>query len=206
MRSSTSATASRSASTRSTKPNTCRRPLAARDILALSSNIGTSQIALRSGGERQKEFLTKMGLLARLHTELPEARKPLYPANWGTIETATISFGHGISVSPIDVRSGGRRSGEWRAQNRADVPEASGRRSRRTTHQARNQREDARASALCRHQRHGQESGHRGIRRRRQDRFGAKAEAEWSWLHARLDHVVLRCIFPSTIRTISSSC
>ncbi len=75
--------------------------LAARDILALSSNIGTSQIALRSGGVRQKEFLTRMGLLSRLHTELPEARMPLYPSNWGTIETATISFGHGLSVSPL---------------------------------------------------------------------------------------------------------
>jgi cell division protein FtsI (penicillin-binding protein 3) len=75
--------------------------LAARDILAKSSNIGTSQIALRSGGVRQKEFLTTFGLLSRLHTELPEARQPLYPSNWGTIETATISFGHGISVSPL---------------------------------------------------------------------------------------------------------
>ncbi|HTT98098.1 MAG TPA: penicillin-binding protein 2 [Rhizomicrobium sp.] len=90
--------------------------LAARDILAQSSNIGTTQIALRSGGVRQKEFLTKMGLLGRLHTELPAARAPLYPSNWGTIETATISFGHGISVSPLTfaaaaaaVVNGGRK-------------------------------------------------------------------------------------------------
>ena len=75
--------------------------LTARDILAQSSNIGTAQIALRSGGIRQKEFLTRMGLLAPVKTELPEQRRAMYPANWGAIETATIAFGQGISVSPL---------------------------------------------------------------------------------------------------------
>lgn len=90
--------------------------LAARDILAQSSNIGTTQIALRSGADRQRAFLTALGLLSPLYTELPEARRPLYPAHWGTIETATVSFGHGISVSPLSfaaaaaaVVNGGRR-------------------------------------------------------------------------------------------------
>ena len=75
--------------------------LAARDILAQSSNIGTSQIALRGGGARQKQFLAHLGLLSPIKTELPEHRQPLYPANWGAIETATIAFGQGISVSPL---------------------------------------------------------------------------------------------------------
>ncbi|HEY4275851.1 MAG TPA: penicillin-binding protein 2, partial [Rhizomicrobium sp.] len=75
--------------------------LAARDILAQSSNIGTSQIALRSGGVRQKQFLSHLGLLSPLQTELPEHRQALYPANWGAIETATVAFGQGISVSPL---------------------------------------------------------------------------------------------------------
>lgn len=75
--------------------------LAARDVLALSSNIGASQIALRSGGVRQKAFLEKFGLLTPLRTELPESARPQYPRNWGPTETATIGFGHGISVSPL---------------------------------------------------------------------------------------------------------
>jgi cell division protein FtsI (penicillin-binding protein 3) len=90
--------------------------LAARDILAQSSNIGTAQIALRSGGARQKQFLGELGLLKPIRTELPETARPLYPANWGTIETATIGFGQGISVSPLSfvaavasVVNGGRR-------------------------------------------------------------------------------------------------
>ncbi|HEX4302986.1 MAG TPA: penicillin-binding protein 2 [Rhizomicrobium sp.] len=75
----------------------------AREILAHSSNIGTAQIALRSGGERQREFLESLGVLSIRHTELPEYARPIFPApgHWGTIETATIGFGHGISVAPL---------------------------------------------------------------------------------------------------------
>jgi cell division protein FtsI (penicillin-binding protein 3) len=91
--------------------------LLGRDVLAQSSNIGTSQIALRSGPTRQRAFLTTMGLLGPVQTELPESRTPLYPAtNWGQIETATVGFGQGISVSPLSfvaaaaaVVNGGRR-------------------------------------------------------------------------------------------------
>ncbi|MBV9330535.1 MAG: penicillin-binding protein 2 [Alphaproteobacteria bacterium] len=90
--------------------------LAARDVLALSSNIGTAQIALRSGPERQRAFLARLGLLSPMRTELPELARPLLPAHWGTIETATIGFGHGISVSPLSfvaaaaaIVNGGRK-------------------------------------------------------------------------------------------------
>ena len=75
--------------------------LTARDILALSSNPGTAQIALRSGAQRQREFLSKLGLLSAVHSELPERQRPMYPKNWGEVETATIGFGHGISVTPL---------------------------------------------------------------------------------------------------------
>ena len=90
--------------------------LAARDILAQSSNIGTAQIAMRSGGTRQKQFLDGLGLLKAMKSELPETARPLYPRSWGTIETATVGFGQGISVSPLSfvaaaasVVNGGRR-------------------------------------------------------------------------------------------------
>jgi cell division protein FtsI (penicillin-binding protein 3) len=41
-------------------------------VFAESSNIGTAQIALRSGPAKQQPFLQKLGLLAPLKTELPE--------------------------------------------------------------------------------------------------------------------------------------
>jgi len=75
--------------------------LTARDILALSSNAGTAQIALRSGAERQRQFLARLGLLSAIRSELPEHQSPLYPSHWGEVETATVGFGHGISVTPL---------------------------------------------------------------------------------------------------------
>lgn len=90
--------------------------LTARDVLAQSSNAGTAQIALRSGPTRQREFLTRLGLLSRLRAEIPETAAPLVPRNWGQVETATIGFGHGISVAPLSfvtaaatIVNGGRR-------------------------------------------------------------------------------------------------
>jgi cell division protein FtsI (penicillin-binding protein 3) len=90
--------------------------LAARDVLAQSSNIGSAQIALRSGPDRQRAFLGRIGLLTPLRSELPERARPLFPSHWGTIETATIGFGHGVSVSPLSfaaavasIVNGGRR-------------------------------------------------------------------------------------------------
>ena len=75
--------------------------LAARDILAQSSNIGTLQIALRSGGAREHQFLDNLGLMQPLKTILPETARPLYPTTWGDIQTANVSFGQGMAVSPL---------------------------------------------------------------------------------------------------------
>jgi cell division protein FtsI (penicillin-binding protein 3) len=90
--------------------------LAARDILAQSSNIGTSQIALRSGGAREREFLANLGLMQPIRSDLPETARPLYPGTWGDIQTANVAFGQGMAVSPLafiaaaaTVVNGGRR-------------------------------------------------------------------------------------------------
>ena len=90
--------------------------LTARDILAQSSNAGTAQIALRSGADRQQAFLGRLGLLSPIRSEDPEGARPLFPRHWGNVETATVGFGHGISVSPLSfataaaiIVNGGRR-------------------------------------------------------------------------------------------------
>ncbi len=90
--------------------------MTAKDILAESSNAGTAQIALRSGPQRQRQFLDQLGLLDAVRSELPESARPLYPRHWGDVETATIAFGHGVSVTPLsfataaaEVVNGGRR-------------------------------------------------------------------------------------------------
>ena len=51
-----------------------------------------------------------MGLLKPIKTELPETARPLYPVtDWGQIQTATIGFGQGISVSPFSFAAAAAR-------------------------------------------------------------------------------------------------
>lgn len=72
-------------------------------IFMYSSNIGTAMISLEVGGEKQRKFLKNWGLFDPLKIELPEKGSPMYPAerNWSEISTMTISFGHGIAVTPL---------------------------------------------------------------------------------------------------------
>jgi cell division protein FtsI (penicillin-binding protein 3) len=44
-----------------------------------------------------------MGLLTRLETELPEVKTPTQPREWKKINSITISFGHGVSTTPLQT-------------------------------------------------------------------------------------------------------
>lgn len=72
-------------------------------IFMYSSNIGTAHIAREVGRELQQEYLRKLGLLSPLAIEVPETTTPLYPESWGEVHTLTISYGHGIAVSPVHL-------------------------------------------------------------------------------------------------------
>ena len=80
-----------------------RRWLSVPEIYIYSSNIGAARIALAVGIEGQKAFLKKLGLLSMLKTELPEAGAPILPGKWSKLTSVTVSFGHGISVSPLQT-------------------------------------------------------------------------------------------------------
>lgn len=71
------------------------------EIFTHSSNIGSSLMALEAGGEAQRGFLGDLRLLERAPIELAESADPILPRQWYETETATISYGHGIAVSPI---------------------------------------------------------------------------------------------------------
>lgn len=75
------------------------------EIFMFSSNIGSAKIALDAGAQVQKNFLKKIGLLTELPIELPEKGTPLSPPNWSKISSMTISYGHGIAVTPMHVAS-----------------------------------------------------------------------------------------------------
>ncbi|NBX04227.1 MAG: penicillin-binding protein 2 [Alphaproteobacteria bacterium] len=83
-----------------------RRWLSVPEIYAYSSNIGTAKMALDVGSKKQKAFLEKMGMMKPVDIELPEKAYPLFPTDWKEINTVTISYGHGISVSPLHLVRG----------------------------------------------------------------------------------------------------
>jgi cell division protein FtsI (penicillin-binding protein 3) len=71
------------------------------EVFVHSSNIGTARMALQLGVDHHREFLRRTGQLERLRTELPENAAPLVPRRWGEVNTATIAFGHGLAVAPL---------------------------------------------------------------------------------------------------------
>ncbi len=79
------------------------RSLTVPEIFMHSSNIGTARMALSIGVDAHKAFLRKMGQLDIMRTELPEAAAPIVPKNWGELNTMTISFGHGLAVTPLQA-------------------------------------------------------------------------------------------------------
>ena len=82
--------------------------LSVQDIIVKSSNIGTARVALMIGAERQKAFLKSLGLFEATPVELMEApgARPLVPRKWPEITTMTVSYGHGISASPLHLAVG----------------------------------------------------------------------------------------------------
>ncbi|MFA7429639.1 MAG: penicillin-binding protein 2 [Rhodospirillaceae bacterium] len=79
------------------------RWLTVSEILVRSSNIGSARIALDVGPEAQRAFLGSLGLLSPMSVGLPESSSPLYPERWQAISAMTISFGHGIAVTPVHM-------------------------------------------------------------------------------------------------------
>jgi len=75
------------------------------EIFTYSSNIGSAKMADAFGPEMQQAYLKRFGLLDKSPVELPEVGDPLYPAqkNWKRINTMTIAYGHGISVSAMQL-------------------------------------------------------------------------------------------------------
>ncbi len=75
------------------------------EIFMYSSNIGSARMATAVGSERQRAFLERLGLTRASPVELPEVGWPMVPDPWREINTMTISFGHGLAVSPLQLAS-----------------------------------------------------------------------------------------------------
>lgn len=82
-----------------------KRWLTVPEIIVHSSNIGAAKMAVDVGTEGQQRYLKQFGLLSPSTLELPELGRPLTPYRWREINTMTISYGHGIAVTPVHLAS-----------------------------------------------------------------------------------------------------
>ncbi|HXG79141.1 MAG TPA: penicillin-binding protein 2 [Methyloceanibacter sp.] len=80
-----------------------RRRLSVPEVFIYSSNIGAAKMALDMGVERHRAFLKRLGLMRRIPTELGESAAPIVPSHWQKLNTMTIAFGHGLSVTPMQL-------------------------------------------------------------------------------------------------------
>jgi len=83
-----------------------RRWLSVPEIFMYSSNIGSAKMAEAVGSEAQREFLGRIGMLRPASIELPEVGSPIMPSPWRPVNTMTISYGHGLAVSALQLASG----------------------------------------------------------------------------------------------------
>lgn len=82
--------------------------LTVEEIIVKSSNRGTGRMALQIGPKRQKEFLKGLGFFEPTGLEIVESEggQPLLPKRWTDLSTVTISYGHGLSSSPLHLAAG----------------------------------------------------------------------------------------------------
>ena len=74
------------------------------EALIHSSNIVTAQVADELGGARLNATMRSLGMDERPYIELPARGFPLWPkGDWSRITTMTVSYGHGIAVTPLHL-------------------------------------------------------------------------------------------------------
>ena len=84
------------------------RWLSVGEILIYSSNIGSAQLVSRVGREAQRKFLQNMGFAEPLQDfEISEKGRPLFLSEkrWRDDTMASVSYGYGISVTPLHLIS-----------------------------------------------------------------------------------------------------
>ena len=71
-----------------------------------SSNTVTARIADKLGPEKLRQYMMDMGMAERPHIELPAKGFPIWPGEkWPRLRSMTVSFGHGIAVTPLHLAS-----------------------------------------------------------------------------------------------------
>ena len=79
--------------------------LTVEQILIRSGNIGSVRIGQKLEIDKLKFFLKKIGVLNKIDFDIEEVGEPI-PFKWGKCKLATVSFGHGITTTPLQLGKG----------------------------------------------------------------------------------------------------
>ncbi|HEV7229514.1 penicillin-binding protein 2 [Brevundimonas sp.] len=79
------------------------RVMTLEDVYLKSSNIGTSRLAVQVGPAGMRDYFTRLGLLDAAPLELKESAAPVLPREWSDSTLASLSFGYGIMVTPVQA-------------------------------------------------------------------------------------------------------
>ncbi len=78
------------------------KSLTVEEILVRSSNVGSVILAKKIGEDRYREFIKKTKITNNPEIELEEIGVP-HKLNWNKCKLETISFGHGITTTPLQA-------------------------------------------------------------------------------------------------------
>jgi cell division protein FtsI (penicillin-binding protein 3) len=79
--------------------------LTAEQILIRSGNIGSVRIGQKIGSNKHKSFLEKIGVLSQINFDIDEVA-PQKNYNFGKCKLATVSFGHGVATTVLQLAKG----------------------------------------------------------------------------------------------------
>ena len=77
--------------------------LSLEEVYLHSSNIGTSRLAVEMGADSMRSYFSKLGLLDAAPIELRESARPRRPRDWSDSTRASMSFGYGIMITPLQM-------------------------------------------------------------------------------------------------------
>src|SRR5690606_18923507 len=73
------------------------------EVYLHSSNIGTSRLAVEMGPAVMQDYFKRFGLLDAAPIELHESARPRRPSKWDDSTLASLSFGYGIMITPLQM-------------------------------------------------------------------------------------------------------
>ena len=73
------------------------------EVYLHSSNIGSSRLAVEMGPTVMQDYFRRFGLLDAAPIELHESARPRRPNRWDDSTLASLSFGYGIMITPLQM-------------------------------------------------------------------------------------------------------